>query len=282
MRHELFIYLMVILLVGIFFVCCEDTEPQRPSYTSSTRKNETNRIKSSGIITNSIGMKLKLIPAGTFMMGWDDGEARERPSHEVEITKSFYIGVYEVTQEQYVAIMGHNPSHFKGRDKPVESVSFWEAKEFCENLSRKEGKTYRLPTEAEWEYACRAGTWTEYYWGDFFDGNYSWYEANSGDMTHPVGQKRPNKWGLHDFAGNVWEWCEDYFHYWTGYSRFRQKDPKGISREKSAERGVHRVTRGGDYWHEEEWTRSSWKMGHKEEERWYCGGFRVVLEINNP
>ena len=131
------------------------------------------------VITNSIGMKLKLIKAGEFMMGSEKGNDDEKPVHKVKITRPFYIGVYEVTQAQYEKITGKNPSSFKGPNKPVEMVAWIEAVLFCKKLSKKEGVKYRLPTEAEWEYACRAGTRTVFYWGDEMDGRYSWYYVNS-------------------------------------------------------------------------------------------------------
>ena len=145
-----------------------------------------------GVITKSIGMKLKLIKPGGFMMGSEKGFDNEKPVHKVKITRTFCIGVYEVTQAQYEKIMGKNPSYFKGPNRPVDTVSWDDAVLFCKKLSEKEGVKYRLPTEAEWEYACRAGTRTEYYWGDGIDGRCAWYWENSENRTHDVGQKKPN------------------------------------------------------------------------------------------
>jgi formylglycine-generating enzyme required for sulfatase activity len=167
--------------------------------------------------TNTIGMDFVLIPAGEFDMGSPpDEEGRysdEGPVHHVTIENPFYIDKYEVTQEQWRAIMGDNPSWFTGDDNlPVEQVSWDDVQDFISKLNDKEGTTkYRLPSEAEWEYACRAGTRTRYSFGDDESelGDYAWYFSNSDWQTHPVGQKKPNPWGLYDMHGNVWEWVQD-------------------------------------------------------------------------
>ena len=153
---------------------------------------------------DSIGMEFKLIPAGTFTMGDASGEDDETP-HEVTLTKPFKMGIHEVTQAQYEQLMGTNPSEFKGADNPVETVNWDDAVDFCRRLSelpaeKKAGNLYRLPTEAEWEYACRAGTTTKYSFGDDESdfGEYGWYRENSGRTTHQVGSKLPNAWELPD------------------------------------------------------------------------------------
>jgi WD40 repeat protein/formylglycine-generating enzyme required for sulfatase activity/serine/threonine protein kinase len=195
------------------------------------------------------GIKLRLIPAGRFLMGAPDtdenADSAEKPQHLVRITKPFYLGIYPVTQSQYEAVLGSNPSYFGGdENRPVE-VSWEEAMVFCRKRTdalRSEGGvgTFRLPSEAEWEYACRAGTNTRYCFGDDAAGldEYAWYGNNSGNTTHPVGQKKANAWGLYDMHGNVWEWCQDWYEagYYAGCPR---EDPSGPSGRS------HRVLRGG-------------------------------------
>jgi len=209
-------------------------------------------------VTNSIGMKLRLIPAGEFMMGSPGTESDredDETQHRVTITKPFYLGETEVTQEQYEKVMGTNPSEFKDPQNPVETVSWDDAVEFCRKLSampaeKTKGYEYRLPTEAEWEYACRSGTTTAYGFGDDASrlGDYGWFEDNSGSKTHPVGEKKPNGWGLYDMHGNVYEWCQDrYGNYPSGSAT----DPTG------ATSGSDRVLRGGSWFNYAGYCRSA-------------------------
>jgi len=224
------------------------------------------------VITNSIGMKLKLIKAGEFMMGSREAGGDEEPVHKVEITKPFYIGVCEVTQEQYEKITGDNPSEFKGPKRPVENITWDDAVLFCEKLSEKEGTKYRLPTEAEWEYACRATSESEYYWGDEMDGDYAWYETNGEEKTHEVGQKKPNAWGLYDMSGNVWEFCSDRYNE-DYYKSSPTNDPQGPAE------GTTRVLRSGS-WKNDQWSCTSAARSNSIRDYPYPdSGFRVVREV---
>lgn len=162
------------------------------------------------------------ITLGTFLMGSE----HEEPVHQVTISSDFFMGKYPVTQAQWEAVMGTNPSNFKGSDHPVEQVSWEDCQEFIKRLNATGMGIFRLPTEAEWEYACRAGSAGKFCFGDDESllGNYAWYNANSASQTQPVGKKKPNAWGLHDMHGNVWEWCLDWY---DDYSTEAVVDPQG-------------------------------------------------------
>jgi len=169
--------------------------------------------------SSSTGMEFVFIPAGKFMMGSPSDEKDryndEGPAHEVTIKNPFYLGKYPVTQKQWEKVMGSNPSRFKGDDLPVENVSWDGVQKFIKKFNEMEGTDkYCLPSEAEWEYACRAGTTTRFCFGDDESklGDYAWYGDNSDSKTHPVGQKQPNPFGLYDMHGNVWEWVQDRWH----------------------------------------------------------------------
>ena len=224
------------------------------------------------IITNSIGMKLVLIPAGEFMMGSSDGNGHEMPPHRVRITKPFYLGLTQVTQGQYERVIGENPSCFDGNPRPVEQVSWNDAVEFCGQLSDKEGKTYRLPTEAEWEYACRAGSTGRYCFGDSESqlDLYAWYDDNSGRETHAVAQKKANAWGLCDMHGNVWEWCSDWYDS-DYYGRSPTSDPRGPSS------GSYRVFRGGSWFSLARYCRCAFRNCNSPGDEDFSLGFRVSL-----
>ncbi len=222
------------------------------------------------IFTNSIGMEFVLIPAGSFQMGSNEYDD-EKPVHNVKIDKEFYLGKYEVTQKQYQAIMGNNPSHFKGENHPVEQVSWNDAQEFIKKLNEKEGKgnKYRLPSEAEWEYAARANTSTKWSFGDNESDlkNYAWYGANSDSKTHEVGQKKPNGFGLFDMHGNVWEWtCSDY-------EKYSESNHIKCLRY----RNVNKSLRGGSWNSFADYCRSSSRNYFSD--RNHYDGFRLVLSL---
>ena len=201
-----------------------------------------------------------------------DSYETEKPAHEVTLTKPYYIGKFEVTQEQYHQVMGNNPSHFKGRDLPVEQVSWNEAQEFCKKVSEKTGVTVRLPTEAEWEHACRAGTRTTYYTGDTgvdLD-RAAWYYKNSGNTTHPAGQKAPNAWGAYDMHGSVWEWCGNWYE---AYKAEAAVDPQGPAQ------GADRVLRGGSWGNDPGGCRSANRYGYFPVSRYNIIGFRVAAWV---
>jgi formylglycine-generating enzyme required for sulfatase activity len=195
------------------------------------------------VLTNSIGMEFVLIPAGTFMMGSPDSDAEswlvERPAHHVTISQPFYLGKYPVTQAQWEAVTGYNPSGFKGHpNQPVENVSWNDALTFLQKLNAREGcGDYCLPTEAQWEYACRAGTETPRYHPDV--NAIAWYQGHSHGSSQPVGQILPNAWGLYDMLGNVWEWCHDGLRTYTADAAVDPMGPTGA--------GIDRVFRGGGW-----------------------------------
>ncbi|MCY3024062.1 MAG: bifunctional serine/threonine-protein kinase/formylglycine-generating enzyme family protein [Planctomycetota bacterium] len=240
---------------------------------------------------NGVKLELVLIPAGKFLMGspeTEEGRNKDETQHEVMITKPFYMGKYEVTQEQHEAVTGKNPSTVEGVKNPVWMVSWYDAQDFCKKatailspdrkvaekpLADARGSQFvvRLPTEAEWEYACRAGTRTRFCSGDADSAlaDVAWYRPNSGNNTHPAGQKKPNAWDLYDMHGNVWEWCQDWYD--DGYPRGAATDPKG------ATSGNRRVLRGGCLNDLPVSCRSARRRGRLAELRDADIGFRVVV-----
>jgi formylglycine-generating enzyme required for sulfatase activity len=189
-----------------------------------------------------------LIPEGTFMMGSENGESDEKPAHLVKIS-SFYMDKTEVTQKEYEQVMGNNPSSFKNcPDCPVEQVTWKEATAYCEKVGK------RLPTEAEWEYAARAGSITNYHWGNTIDGEYAYYKGNSSRKSWPVAQKKPNAWGLYDMNGNAWEWCNDYYGYY--FSRPYYSDDTLVN-PPGPPLGESRVRRGGSAFNDSNYLRTT-------------------------
>jgi len=234
---------------------------------------------------NEIGMKLRLIPAGQFMMGSpEDEESRwyDEVLHRVQITNPYYLGVCEVTQGEWEAVMETTPWRGKnyaieGADYPATYVSWEDAQEFCQRLSVWGDMPYRLPTEAEWEYACRVGSTTAYFFGDSSSnlGEYAWYSENTEDrdQQHPseVGGKQANAWGLHDMHGNVWEWCHDWYD--SDYDGAGTVDPRGPST------GMFREVRGGS-WGDDPWDcRSANLAGYAPSLRYDYLGFRVACSV---
>lgn len=216
---------------------------------------------------NGVSLEMIQVPKGEFMMGSDKYDS-EKPLHLVTVS-SFYIGKYEVTQKQWKAVMGNNPSYFKGDDLPVEMVSWEDVQEFCLKLNRMNiRRRFRLPTEAEWEYACRAGTKGSYA-GSLNE--MAWYSQNAGSKTHPIGQKKANAFGLYDMHGNIWEWCQDSYSH---YSSQHQENPT------SPKNGVGQVLRGGSWYEDASNCRSTRRRLDIPSDRQDDIGFRVVVESN--
>ena len=224
-------------------------------------------------ITNTIGVQLAWVPAGDFLMGspFDEpGRQDDEFQHKVTITRPFRIGVTEITQAQWQTVMGINRSQFKGDSLPVEKISWKDAVKFCQKLSEKEGRTYRLPTEAEWEYACRAGGTNRFAGSDMID-NIAWYVKNSGNRTHPVGGKEPNAWELYDMTGNVSEWCSD--HYAPDYPEQAVSDPGGPVE------GKYHVFRGGAWDTFLPGCRCAARSSAPASYQFKQTGFRLLLEV---
>jgi uncharacterized protein (TIGR02996 family) len=227
-------------------------------------------------LAKGVDMTFAWIPPGTFLMGSPPSEQnryKNESQHKVTLTKGFYLGVHEVTQAQWQAMIGDNTSFFKGDNLPVETVSWEDCQAFCEKLSQLDGKHYGLPTEAEWEYACRAGTTTAYFFGDDPShlGDYGWFYDNAERKTHDVGTKIPNAWGLFDMHGNVWEWCQD----WYGpHGKKHLRDPQGSNNEEA------RVVRGGSWYGLMEDCRAAFRFRYAPGNRIYNFGLRVCFRLD--
>lgn len=241
---------------------------------------QADNLDDSEIFTSPFtGMQFVLIPAGKFEMGSlfeeKDRSDSESPVHKVTIQNSFYLGRSAVTQKQWEKIMRNNPSHFKGEDRPVEMVSWEDALKFVTKLNDKEGTDkYRLPSEAEWEYACRAGTQTRCFFGEDESklNEYAWHAGNSGAKTHAVGRKKPNLWGLYDIHGNVWEWVQDEWH-----DNYNGAPSDGSVWEEG--NGVYRVSRGCSWLCDTGFCRSAGRFKREPESCFANLGFRLLKEL---
>jgi len=269
----------------------ERTFANNPGHKEAPQKGESECTQSpkterkpGDVITNGLGMKFAWIPPGTFMMGSPSNEegcgTEEAPQHKVTLTKGFYMGVYTVTQEQWKEIMGNNPSNLKGvKNLPVENVSWDDCQEFIKKLQNRDKKPYRLPTEAEWEYACRAGTTTPFYFGETISTDLANYNGKikiygNGkkgifrEKTTPAGSFPANPWGLEDMHGNVWEWCQDWLE---TYPKNDVVDPLG------PDAGEYRVLRGGSWHSEPSFCRSAYRFYGPAGDRHFVQGFRLCF-----
>ncbi|NEP88325.1 MAG: formylglycine-generating enzyme family protein [Okeania sp. SIO2C2] len=270
--------------------------------TVNNRGEEINRVpKQAQYFTEDLGngviLEMVAIPGGTFMMGSPEDEAGRRdtesPQHGVSL-QPFYMSKYPITQNQYQAIMGKNPSYFKGGKRPVERVTWYNATEFCQKLSQKTTKIYKLPSESQWEYACRAGTTTPFYFGETittdlvnYNGNYTYANAPKGKyrkQTTDVGSFSPNAFGLYDMHGNVWEWCADDWHDnyedvpTDGTAWVNSHDFQNINNKKE----LYPLLRGGSWYDNPYVCRSAIRGGSdRQASHVYIFGFRIVCTCIN-
>ena len=257
------------------------TQPVSSMASSSTTSTSSNIIDSSTSgntltipVKNGISIEMVKVEAGSFDMGatseMQNPYSDEKPVHRVTLTNNYYVGKYEVTQALWQAVMGSNPSIFKGDDLPVEEVSWKDCQKFITKLNAMTGKRFRLPSEAEWEYAARGGKKSRgyQYSGSNTLGDVAWYGDNSGNKTHAVGTKQPNELGIYDMTGNVWEWCQDRY---GSYSSSPQTNPTG------AVGGSRRVFRGGSWSYSARRCCTSSRSGHSPGYRRYDLGLRLVL-----
>ena len=256
---------MVLGLVGALSVIAQEIKPGKGEVVD---------------LGKDVKLEMVLIPAGKFMMGSkknpvdpfsnikvDQPYMDELPQHEVTLTKPFYMGKYEVTQEQWFEIMGENPSREKGRMLPVTNVSWNECHFFIRKLNEKTNGGYRLPTEGEWEFACRAGTTTAYSFGDKITPKDANYVGSEIGKPVAIGSYKPNSFGLYDIHGNVWEWCEDWY---GDYPAGAVTDPKGPAK------GEYRVLRGGSFLNYDSGARSSLRNFDSPSSRSFSFGFRLA------
>lgn len=246
----------------------------KPTKGGTVKRVATKASYSNGTLTvNGIKYNMVWVDGGTFRMGATSEQGSEisdeKPVHSVTLS-GYYIGKTEVTQALWQAVMGSNPSYFEGDDLPVEQVSWDDCQEFIRKLNSLTGQNFRLPTEAEWEFACRGGNNSRgyKYSGSNYIDNVAWYDGNSGDKTHPVATKSPNELGIYDMSGNVWEWCADWY---GDYSSGRQTNPKGPYG------GSGRVLRGGSWIIIAGCCRSSYRDGYIPTYRFNNLGLRLAL-----
>ncbi|MFE5323256.1 formylglycine-generating enzyme family protein [Paenibacillus sp. NPDC056579] len=269
MKSSLLTFLVVLGIAGASLI-----------YYSNQKSEQTVPVHLPKTISVDIGhgrnMELVLINPGSFTMGSSltTGEEDEAPEHKVTITRPFYLGKYEVTQEQWEELMETNPSKFKGDKRPVDSVSWDDSQLFLNKLQEKTGRKFTLPTEARWEFAARAGTSTPWHFGNNESslGDYAWFQENSNNGTHPAGQKKPNAWGLYDMYGNVQEWCNDW--YAAAYPQGDVVDPQGPLS------GESRVMRGGAWGDDHTMVRSAYRNASGTDAKTPGIGVRVVMEID--
>jgi len=266
MKSRLFIIKknpLIALVIIIFLVI---------SLPSNSTEINSKSPKGTGEAVQIGGVEFISVPGGTCSMGtrYGQGWNDEHPVHSVTVD-SFRIGKYEVTQAIYESIMNENPSIFVSGENPVNQVSWHKAVEFCERFSRKYNVRVRLPYEAEWEYACRAGSVTPFYWGEKINTDYCFFSVNSDFKIHQVGQKKPNAWGIYDMNGNVWEWCMDWYD-----ERYYKHSP--VNNPHGPDKGTGRVLRGGAYNSEKAHVmRSSTRHYYHPVIKYSGYGFRIVL-----
>ena len=246
----------------------------KPTKGGTVKRVATKASYSNGTLTvNGIKYNMVWVDGGTFRMGATSEQgseiSEEKPVHSVTLS-GYYIGKTEVTQALWKAVMGSNPSEFKGDNRPVESVSWDDCQAFIRKLNALTGQNFRLPTEAEWEFACRGGNNSRgyKYSGSNYIDNVAWHDGNFGNKTHPVATKSPNELGIYDMSGNVWEWCADWY---GDYSSGRQTNPKGPYD------GSFRVYRGGSWINDARYCRSSYRFYSFPAYRYYNLGLRLAL-----
>ena len=268
MKKLIFLFAMAVLAGGVLSAQTADAECRKMHDAATNSEIETFTV-------NGVAFKMVKVAGGTFQMGGtseqgEDAYAWEKPVHSVTLS-DYYIGQTQVTQELWEAVMGSNPSYFKGdNQRPVENVSWNDCQEFIEKLNRLTGKNFRLPTEAEWEYAARGGNKSRGYKYSGSDNPdlVAWYDDNSGRETHPVATKQSNELGLYDMSGNVWEWCQDWY---GDYSSNSQTNPTGAST------GSLRVLRGGSWNDIARGVRVSYRGGITPGDRDLIFGLRLAL-----